>query len=141
MYTKKDTGYYVNRHSCFLLTYHVVLVTKYRKPVLQGKVKELVYGIIRDILEKRECTLKELNGEPDHVHILFDAGPEIQVLDLVRVIKTKTARFARKQFPEELKKYFWKPVFWTDSYFSSTVGGTTRDMVERYIRKQGQKQT
>lgn len=141
MYMKKDTGYYVNRHSCFLLTYHVVLVTKDRKPVLQGKVKELVYGIIRDILEERGCTLKELNGETDHVHILFDAGPEVQILDLVRVIKTKTARFARKQFPEELKEYFWKPVFWTDSYFSSTVGGTTRDMVERYIRKQGQKQT
>ena len=141
MYTKKDTGYYVNRHSCFLLTYHVVLVTKYRKPVLQGKVKELVYRIIRDILEERECTLKELNGELDHVHILFDAGPEVQILDLVRVIKTKTARFARKQLPEELKEYFWKPVFWTDSYFATTVGGATRNMVEQYIRKQGQKQT
>ena len=139
MYKKKDTGYYVNRHSCFLLTYHVVLVTKYRKPVLQGKVKELVYGIIRDILEERGCTLKELNGEADHVHILFDAGPEVQVLDLVRVIKTKTARFARKQYQEELKEHFWKPVFWTDSYFASTVGGATRDMVEQYIRKHGQK--
>ncbi len=81
MYTKKDTGYYVNRHSCFLLTYHVVLVTKYRKPVLQGKVKELVYGIIRDILDERGYTLKELNGELDHVHILFDTGPEVQILD------------------------------------------------------------
>lgn len=140
MYTKKETGYYVNRHSCFLLTYHVVLVTKYRKPVLQGKVKKLVCGIIRDILEERGCTLKELNGEADHIHILFDAGPEVQILDLVRVIKTKTARFARKQFPEELKEYFWKPVFWTDSYFATTVGGATRNMVEQYIRKQGQKQ-
>ena len=88
MYTKKETGYYVNRHSCFLLPYHVVLVTKYRKPALQGKVKELVYGIIRDILEERGCTLKELNGEPDHIHILFDAGPEVQVLDMVRVIRS-----------------------------------------------------
>lgn len=140
MYTKKETGYYVNRHSCFLLTYHVVLVTKYRKPVLQGKVKKLVCGIIRDILEERGCTLKELNGEADHIHILFDAGPEVQILDLVRVIKTKTARFARKQFQEELKEYFWKPVFWTDSYFATTVGGATRNMVEQYIRKQGQKQ-
>ena len=139
MYTKKDTGYYVNRHSCFLLTNHVVLVTKDWKPVFQGNVKDLVYGIIRDILDERGCTLKELNGEPDHVHILFDAGPEVQILDLVRVIKTKIARFARKQYPEELKEYFWKPVFWTDSYFASTVGGTTREMVERYIRKQGQK--
>ena len=103
-------------------------------------MKKLVCGIIRDILEERGCTLKELNGEADHIHILFDAGPEVQILDLVRVIKTKTARFARKQFPEELKEYFWKPVFWTDSYFATTVGGATRNMVEQYIRKQGQKQ-
>ena len=137
MYAKKETGYYVNRHSCFLLTYHVVLVTRYRKPILQGKVKDLVYGIVRDVLEERNCSLKKLNGEPDHIHILFDAGPEVQILDLVRVIKIKTARFARKQFPEKLKEYFWKPIFWTDSYFASTVGGTTRDMVEQYIRKQG----
>ena len=141
MYDKKDCGYYVNRHSCFLLSYHVVLVTKYRRPVLDGNVRILVYSIIREVLKERGCILKELNGEPDHVHIFFDAGPEIQLLDLVRVIKTKTARFARKHYAKTLEQYYWKPVFWTDSYFAATVGGTTRDMVEQYIRKQGQKQT
>ena len=51
MYKKKrGQDYYTNRHSCFLLQYHLVLVTKYRKPVLKGEVKELVYQIIRDIL-------------------------------------------------------------------------------------------
>ena len=84
------------------------------------------YAVSRDNLKERDCTLKELNGDP-----------EVQVLDLMRVIKTKTARFARKQFLERLKEYFWKPVFWTDSYFATTVGGATRDMVEQYIRKQG----
>ena len=41
---KKDQLYYTNRHSCFLLQYHMVLVTKYRKPVLQGTVKESEIG-------------------------------------------------------------------------------------------------
>ena len=27
-------GYWLNRHSCFLLQYHMVLVTKYRNPIL-----------------------------------------------------------------------------------------------------------
>lgn len=137
MYEKKDTGYYVNRHSCFLLTYHVVLVTKYRKPVLTGDVRELVCQTIREILKERGCVLKELNGETDHIHILFDSGPETNILDLVRVIKTKTARYARKHYPEELQKHYWKPVFWTDSYFATTVGGATREVVEQYVRKQG----
>ena len=29
---KKGHPYYTNRHSCFLLQYHMVLVTKYRQP-------------------------------------------------------------------------------------------------------------
>lgn len=138
MYEKKSCGYYVNRHSCFLLSYHVVLVTKYRRPVLEGNIRILVYSIIRDVLKERGCILQGMNGEPDHIHIFFDAGPEVQVLDLVRVIKTKTARFARKHYGEALEKYYWKPVFWSDSYFAATVGNATRDMVEQYIRKQGQ---
>ena len=41
MYKKKlGQTYYTNRHSCFLLQYHIVLVTKYRCPVLTGAVKE-----------------------------------------------------------------------------------------------------
>ena len=50
---KKDQPYYTNRHSCFLLQYHMVLVTKYRKPVLQGEVGELVYQTIRDIFSEK----------------------------------------------------------------------------------------
>ena len=76
MYTKKDTGYYVNRHSCFLLTYHVALVTKYRKPVLHGKVKELVYGIIRDIWKRGDINFLlllslqlHLTGCSGHSHL------------------------------------------------------------------------
>ena len=39
MYKKKlGQTYYTNRHSCFLLQYHIVLITKYRRPVLTGAV-------------------------------------------------------------------------------------------------------
>ena len=75
MYEKNNAGYYKNRHSCFLLSYHLVLVTKYRNPVLTGEVKELVSDTIRAVLEERGCILTEINGESDHIHVLFDAGP------------------------------------------------------------------
>lgn len=42
MKKKENTDYYVHRHSCFLLQYHIVLVTKYRHPVLTGDVKDTV---------------------------------------------------------------------------------------------------
>ena len=72
---KKGQPYYTNRHSCFLLQYHMVLVTKYRHPVLTGGVREIVYGTIRDIFREKGLVILEMNGEADHVHILFEADP------------------------------------------------------------------
>ena len=107
---KKGQAYYTNRHSCFLLQYHMVLVTKYRHPVLTGGVKEIVYGTIRDIFREKGLVIMEMNGEADHVHVLFEADPFTAPGSLVNIIKTKTSRFARREYGETvLKKYYWKP--------------------------------
>ena len=39
----RGDGYYVVRHSCFLLQYHLVLVTKYRRPAITGEVETVSY--------------------------------------------------------------------------------------------------
>ena len=133
---KKDQMYYTNRHSCFLLQYHMVLVTKYRKPVLTGELKEHVYQIIRTLCRERGYNILEMNGEADHIHLLFEAGPEMAPMEFANVVKTKTARFARRDFPEEVKKYYWKPYFWTDSYFVTSVGTNSLAVVQNYIKNQ-----
>ena len=68
-------GYYLNRHSCFLLQYHMVLVTKYRRPVLTGEIRDHVYNTIRMTMEEKDIRIIEMNGEADHIHILFECGP------------------------------------------------------------------
>ena len=95
---KKGQPYYTNRHSCFLQQYHMVLVTKYRHPVLTGGVKETVYGTIRDIFAEKGLVILEMNGEPDHVHILYEADPFTAPGSLANIVKTKTSRFARKEY-------------------------------------------
>ena len=63
MYKKKlGQTYYTNRHSCFLLQYHIVLVTKNRRPVLTGAVKELVCQVIQDIFDEKDLVILEMNG-------------------------------------------------------------------------------
>jgi putative transposase len=138
MYKKKhDQPYYKNRHSCFLLQYHMVLVTKYRHPVLTGPVKDIVYDTVRQIMDEKGFTLLEINGEPDHVHILFEADPFTPPGELANIIKTKTSRFARKQYGNTLlRKYYWKPLFWSDSYFVTTVSENTLSVVRAYIQNQ-----
>ena len=133
---KKGQLYYTNRHSCFLLQYHMVLVTKYRKPALTGKIKDNVYNTIRTIFDERGYNILGLNGEADHVHILFEAGPDIAPMELANVVKTKTARFVRRDLPDEVARIYWKPVFWTDSYFVTTVGTNSLAVVQDYIKNQ-----
>ena len=115
----------------------MVLVTKYRHPVLTGGVKEIVYGTIRDIFREKGLVILEMNGEADHVHVLFEADPFTAPGTLVNIVKTKTSRFARKEYGETvLKKYYWKPYFWSDSYFVTTVSENSLAVVQDYIRNQ-----
>ena len=134
---KKGQSYYTNRHSCFLLQYHMVLVTKYRHPVLTGGIKDIVYQTIRDIFSEKGLEILEMSGEPDYIHILYEADPFISPGELVNIVKTKTSRFARKEYGETvLKQYYPKPPFWSDSYFIATVSENALSLVEEYIRNQ-----
>jgi putative transposase len=93
-------------------------------------------------MEEKNIRVLEMNGEPDHIHILFECGPEISPLTLANVLKTRTARFVRRDLPEEVKKFYRsdKPMFWSKSYFVCTIGENNKEIVERYIQNQGKKE-
>ena len=90
-------------------------------------------------MEEKNIRILEMNGEPDHIHILFECGPEISPLTLANVLKTRTARFVRRDLPEEVNKFYWSdtPMFWSKSYFVCTIGENNKEIIENYIRNQG----
>lgn len=138
MIKKTREGYYVNRHSCFILQYHVVLVTKYRHPVLTGEVRDAVHEKIYEIAKQKDVCILELNGEADHIHLLIETKPQLSPGEFVNVIKTQTSRYARKLYGNTiLKKYYWKPYFWSDSYFVASVSENALQTVQSYIKNQG----
>ena len=133
-------GYYTNNHSCFLLQYHMIFVTKFRAPALTGAVKDHVYSTIRKTLEEKNVILNELNGEPDHIHLLITCGPELSPLEIANVLKTRSARFVWRDLPDEVAKTFRdkeKHLFWSRSYFVSTVGAANEEAIKHYIQNQG----
>ena len=134
---KNDQAYYTNRHSCFLLQYHMVLVTKYRHPVIEGEIKTTLYQKIESIFAERNLNILEMNGESDYVHILFEADPFTAPGELANVVKTQSSRYIRKLYGETaLKKWYWKPLFWSDSYFVATVSENSLSIVRAYIQSQ-----
>ena len=134
----EESLYKTNRHSCYLLEYHLVVVTKYRHPVLTGKLKdrllELSFNVIEDYWK---CRILEISTDKDHIHILFESKPQVQLSKLVNNYKTVTSRILRKEFADELSPYYWKPYFWSDSYFIGCVSDRTREAVRFYIQNQG----
>ena len=131
-----EKGYYCNKHSCFLLQYHLVLVTKYRHPVIKGELEEFLYSYTRDYFKKQGCVLQELNGEEDHIHILFDAPPQINLANFVNAFKSASSRVVRSKFRDELASFYWQPYFWSLSYFIACVSEHSTEAVKQYIRGQ-----
>lgn len=133
----KNTLYKTNRHSCYLLQYHLVVATKYRHPVIDEDIFNLLQDIAKNILEtKNHCNIIKINYCSDHIHILFEAPPQVCLSVMINSFKTVTSRLIRKSFPEHLKPYYWKPYFWNDSYFVSTVGDTNSEIIKMYIENQ-----
>jgi|SRR5690625_1401885 len=125
-----------NRHSVYKLTYHLVVVTKYRHPVISAQIKKRLEEITYDLFMKWKCEILEINGEEDHLHILFDAPPQINLANTINSFKTVTSRYIRKEFSKELKKYYWKPYFWSRSYLIVTTGGAPMESIKKYIEEQ-----
>lgn len=137
----KNIDYEKNRHSCYYLKYHLVVVIKYRHPVLAiPEIKNQLIEISYRLFEKEwQCRIENINTDKDHIHILFVSKPQVQLSKLINNYKTVTSRLLRKQFAEQLKPYFWKPYFWSDSYFIGTVSEVTESMIYKYIDDQGKK--
>ena len=75
-----NTEYYSNRHSCFLLQYHLVVVTKYRHPVLVVALKDRLLEITENLItEKWKCNIIAANTGKDPIQILFEATPQTQL--------------------------------------------------------------
>ena len=130
--------YNTNRHSCYNLEYHLVVVTKYRHKILDGDIKARLIEISKDLLcNNWECEVISIETDMNHVHILFSSKPQVQPSKIANNYKTVTSRLLRKEFSKELSKYYWKPYFWSDSYYIGTVGSTTHEVVKRYIENQG----
>lgn len=135
MFLQKD-GYYKNRHSCFCIQYHLVLVTKYRHPVIHGALETALKQYIQDYFKERDLPIQALECMPDHIHILFDARPNMNLAEFVNALKSASSRNIRKQFQKELAHYYWKPYFWSLSYFVGTVSERTTSAVKEYIKNQ-----
>lgn len=127
-----DSGW----HNKYLLYYHLVIVTKYRKKVLDDDAFNVVRACFYDLSEEFGVCLEEMNGEPDHIHFLFRAEPTTDLTRFIGRLKGKSS-FICRQRNEELRKL---KALWSGSYCLLTTGGAPIDVIKRYIQSQGNRE-
>ena len=69
---------------------HLVLVTKDRRKVISQQILEELITIAQNLSRKWGVEIIEVNGESDHLHILFSYYPQMQLSKFVNNIKTVT---------------------------------------------------
>lgn len=110
-------------HAVFLLHYHIVLSVKYRHKAITSDMLERLREVFQHVLEQWGCHLVEFGGEADHVHLLIEGKPAMDLSRLVGNLKTVSARRMRQEYADHLRRYFWKPYFWNKAYAVISVGG------------------
>ena len=119
----------------YSLQYHIVWVTKYRKPVLVGPIEADIRNYLNETLGSLDMTPLAMEIMPDHIHLLVDCKPQLRLSDAVKVLKGNTARWLFLSHPE-IKEQLWGGHLWNPSYFVSTVSDRTLEQVKQYIDSQ-----
>ena len=133
-----DNRYYRHNRRKYSLKVHIVLVTKYRKQLLQGSIADDVKQKILDIANTRGYEIIAMETDKDHIHFLLSYDATDRVCDIVKIVKQETTYYLWQKYNSVLSKQYWKKkIFWSDGYFACSIGEVSSAPIQQYIESQG----
>ena len=127
-------------HNVSVLLYHYVCPAKYRRVVFDEEVDEELRKVCKELELRYSMRFLEVGTDKDHVHFLVQAVPKLSPTQIIRTIKSITAKEIFQRCPQ-VKRKLWGGEFWTDGYYVSTVGQhASEDTIRNYVRNQGRQE-
>lgn len=124
------------RTNVYDFNFHLVWVTKYRKQVFTTDEKSsAMKKILKGIAERNGIEIANMEVMSDHVHMVISFPPKMTPASVVKSFKGGSAKQWFIQFPNT-KKQLWGGHLWSPSYFMSTLGNTSKEVVSKYIDSQ-----
>jgi putative transposase len=96
---------------------------------IAGRLKQIIF----EACQEHQADILRMEIMPDRVHLLVGCDPQFGIHRLVRLLKGRSSRLLRQEFPVLKRKL---PTLWTNSYFVSTVGGAPLTLIKQYIENQ-----
>lgn len=127
-------------HAIYDIKYHLVWITKYRKPVMRGDIGLRLRELIRQTCATLDVQIEKGHIAADHVHLLVSVPPNISVSELMQRVKGRSSRLMLNEYTE-LKKQFWGQHLWARGYFAASTGNVTDEIIKQYIESQSDELT
>ena len=121
-------------HTSWNCKYHIVLVPKYRRKVIYGKLRKDIGKILRTLCDYKHVEIIEAHAMPDHIHMLVSIPPKLAVADFMGYLKGKSTLMIFERHAN-LKYKYGRRVFWAKGYYVNTVGGNEAK-IRKYIQEQ-----
>ena len=131
-----------SRNAVHSLVYHLIICVKYRQSVFSSdKLVSDIKTIVEEISSKFGVDVIEQECGVDHIHILFRSKPKLDMIKFVNSPKGVSSRKIRQKHKAFLADKLWGKHFWAPSYFLSTTGNVTIDILKDYVEGQRREQS
>ena len=122
-------------HGYGQVTYHIVLVPKYRYRIFYDRrVKKDCELILKNICMEQRYKIHALELAEDHVHLFLEFHPSTPLSKAVQYLKGGSSYRMFKLHPE-LRKRYWGGSLWSSGKFFRSVGNVTADTIKHYIEE------
>ena len=129
--------YSLNSYSVFSIHFHLILVVKYRKKVIDERISERLKEIFEYIQGNFNIALEEWDHDIDHVHILFRSEPNSNISKFINAYKSASSRLIKKEYPS-IRSKLYKEAFWSQSFCLISTGEANIETIKKYIESQGE---
>ena len=123
-------------HSKYNINYHLVWCPKYRHQILDGQIEVYLKKLINNICDHYKYELLSMEVMPDHIHLFVSVKPYVSPTEVVKTIKSITAVWMFKKFPNLKKRKFWGSGLWSKGYYVGTAGAVSAETIQKYIKSQ-----
>ena len=121
-------------HTRWNCKYHIVLIPKYRRKAIYGKLRADIGAILRQLCEYKDVEIVEAHAMSDHIHMLVKIPPKLAVSSFMGYLKGKSSLMIFERHAN-LKYKYGNRNLQAKGYFISTVG-LNDEVVKEYIRNQ-----
>ena len=121
-----------------MMYYHLIMVVRYRRKVIDNPISERAKGIWEHIAPKYGIVLEEWNHDIDHVYVMFHAQSRTELSKFINAYKSASSRLIKKEYPQ-IREKLWKEAFWSQSFCLLIAGGARIEVIRQYIETQGEK--